>query len=229
VKLKDASAGKIDGSPGSVNDTELGNGWHKIAIQFKVTGELVHQTDVLASIGIVVAIIAEDPKDPMNADILLGQLNVYPSRIDSQPPHNAMLLWADFSGSSSNTGSDSLTGALTWEVAAAFPGLTNLDITSPEDPIPAWALQPTKEPWFPAFLYFNIYVQQHSGSGHVAGPENATWIGTSGYDGRRNTFQLTAQNIPFVVQQNLKVRFYIQGVTALGEVLAWERCVFVDV
>ncbi|THU86767.1 hypothetical protein K435DRAFT_867952 [Dendrothele bispora CBS 962.96] len=102
-------------------------------------------------------------------------------------------------------------------------------------------------------MYTNVYAQVlKAGGNSVANPEAALWIGTSGYgyEGRKNEFEvmegvfevltpgtLTSESdgkngknagIPSV-QKGDKVRFYVQGVTERGEVLGWDRSVWVEI
>ncbi|KAF9061330.1 glycosyl hydrolase family 85-domain-containing protein [Rhodocollybia butyracea] len=89
-------------------------------------------------------------------------------------------------------------------------------------PIAAWPAQPSTDVWFPKLMYANIYALEYRADGTPDKAENAVWIGTSGYgyEGMRNTTLRVGSG---------KMRFYIQGVTDKGDVLDWERCVFVDV
>ncbi|KAF9027236.1 hypothetical protein BDZ89DRAFT_1067058 [Hymenopellis radicata] len=201
--------GTVTITPTAANDTALPEGWTKLAITFSVDKE-----PTSASIGVVIAIVLED--EPLKASILLGQMNVFPS--PSNAVYDASLLWADYDTDSS---------MLTWEVAASFKPLTGLTITSPEDPIPAWDISPSAK-WFPRFVYYNVYASPFTTDVYVGGPEDASvvWIGTSGYERGKKKFVVDSRNMPF--DGNGKIRFFIQGVLDTGEVIPWERCVFVD-
>jgi mannosyl-glycoprotein endo-beta-N-acetylglucosaminidase len=122
----------------------------------------------------------------------------------------------------------SFSGTLSWEVASTFPAV-NTRITSPEDPIPAWNCQPTI-PWFPSFLYFNIYAQPFSDQYNVGKVDEAIWIGTSGagWSGKHKALLFFRKICRLRFRQH-KVRFYVQGVSDCGEVMKWHRCAFVDV
>ncbi|KAG6811951.1 hypothetical protein H0H92_005115 [Tricholoma furcatifolium] len=80
---------------------------------------------------------------------------------------------------------------------------------------------------------YNIYGALHSSdSGRVGQPEEATWLGTTGWDGQSNKFHVVPGNLPFWTktsdEKSTKIRFYVQGVTDRGSVLEWAKCVFVD-
>jgi mannosyl-glycoprotein endo-beta-N-acetylglucosaminidase len=150
------------------------------------------------------------------------------------------VLWADFTPTpaSSHRPTAPFLGTLSWEVATSFPIVTQSVIKSPEDPLPAWNLQPTID-WFPSFLYFNIYAQPFSDKWNVGTVDKAVWIGTSGLDGQCQGFYVLPENLPFEMNNNnpatttttstTKIRFYIQGVKDCGEVLKWQKCAYVDV
>ncbi|KAJ7911101.1 hypothetical protein B0H13DRAFT_2010538 [Mycena leptocephala] len=135
-----------------------------------------------------------------------------------------MLLRADFNATGSPNAP--LDGTLTWEIAATFATLT---LKGAEDAAPAWPIAPSAERWFPRFMYFNVYAQPHApGGAAVQKPEDAVWIGTSGYDGRAHAFAVRQGNLPFDFAGVKTVTFYVQGVTDRGEVLRWDQCVFVS-
>ncbi|KAF8164722.1 glycoside hydrolase family 85 protein [Crassisporium funariophilum] len=227
--------------PGSLEDfdcditgsatTELAGGWTKLTIQFTVarsaTTSSVFQT---AAIGLVIAIVTEEPTQPLQLSFLLGQLNIAPYLPQSFREEDSLVLWADYNPMATTNVRPAapLLGALSWEVATSFPRVTAVNITSPDDPLSAWNLQPTVD-WFPSFLYFNVYVQPFVDDWNVGKVEKAVWIGTSGSDGQRNGFDVVPENLPFSMTGKSKIRFYIQGVTDRGKVLKWDKCAFVDV
>ncbi|KAJ6615525.1 glycoside hydrolase family 85 protein [Mycena sp. CBHHK59/15] len=220
------NADTFDVRPQSVSSAPLASGWTKLCIQFESAATaLPADTPVTAALGLVASIVSEDAAKPLKLSLLLGQLNAYPSSPPSAPAHAPMLLWADFAGASPNVPMD---GTLTWEVAATFAPLPKLVLSGVEDPTSAWAVSPSVERWFPSFLYFNVYAQSHASAAFVPRPEDAVWIGTSGYDGRANAFAVRQTNLPFVDGVKM-ITFYVQGVTDRGEVLRWDQCVFVDV
>ena len=214
-------------TPNTISDAELPGGWMKLSIQFDLpakSGDFDPALHVQAAIGLVIAIATEVPTQPWQLSILLGQLNVFPSPTLVQHP---VILWADFERNSGESSYDRTSGILTWGIAASLSSSTRINVTSPEDPEPAWATDSSGR-WFPSFLYFNIYAQRYSSDGKVGRPDDAAWIGTTGLDGKVNRFVVRQQNLPFTDDEGAQTRFYVQGVTACGEVLPWKQCVFVD-
>ncbi|KDQ49805.1 glycoside hydrolase family 85 protein [Jaapia argillacea MUCL 33604] len=205
-----------------------GEGWTGLAIQFSVPGD--GDGDILSVIGLVVGMAAEDPSETSSFAVQLGQLTVRPTPPTTVPAHAHKILWADFSSDpTSNPNATGISGTLTWDTASSFSALTTISLTSPEDPIPAWIL-PASEHWFPTFLYFNIYAAMPLGLvGQPPSPERATFVGTTGLDGRGNRFYVEPALLPEVMRGVRAVRFYVQGVTDVGDVLRWEHCAFVDV
>ncbi|GLB33215.1 putative glycosyl hydrolase family 85 [Lyophyllum shimeji] len=208
------------------SDSEL---WSKLTIDFVVSEGQGAPSHINGALGLVVAIVAEDPSQASDVTILVGQLNVYavPPQSAAAPVQSPRILSADFVGPASIDDP----GILSWDVGVSFPLLHNITITSPDDPVSAWTVQPSNK-WFPDFVYFNIYALMITADGQGGQPEDAQWIGTTGLEGIRNTFTIVPQDLPFWSEQQVKkvskVRFYVQGVTDRGEVLGWDRCVFVD-
>ena len=214
----------------STSTIELSGGWTKLTTQFNLSGNKLQLT---AAIGLVMAIVSENPTEPLQLSFLLGQLNVNPHVPFTFKEEDTLVLWADFTptptSSSSNQPTAPFLGTLSWEVATSFPTVTKGTNKPPEDPFPAWNLQPTID-WFPSFLYFNIYAQLFTDKWNVPTVDKAVWIGTSGLDGQRFGFDVLPENLPFKVDPaTTPVRFYIQGVTDSGEVLIWQKCAYVDV
>ncbi|KAJ7031144.1 glycosyl hydrolase family 85-domain-containing protein [Mycena alexandri] len=217
----------FDIAPQSVSSTSLPGGWTKLCIRFESSTPLAEPT-LKAALGLVVSIIAEDPSQPLKLSLLLGQLNAYPSPGPTAPSHAPMLLWADFDTAKSLNAP--LDGTLSWEVASTFLPLPTLTLSGAEDANSAWPLAPSAERWFPRFMYFNIYAQRHGpGAAVVQRPEDAVWVGTSGYEGRARAFVVRQANLPFELAGVKTVTFYVQGVTDRGEILRWDQCVFIDV
>jgi mannosyl-glycoprotein endo-beta-N-acetylglucosaminidase len=182
--------------------------------------------DAVVAIGLILGVAPEDPTQPFDFSILLGQLNVFPTRPLTVSTYDPYLLWANFERAASPL--HSMLGILTWDAAVSLAPVTAVPVSTPEDPVPVWELD-MSEPRFPSFIYFNIFVQCHLPDGSVGGPEDATWIGTTGLEGRDNQFVVREQAIPGNAHGEVKVRFYVCGVTSHGEVLRWDRSVFVDV
>ncbi|KAJ7886164.1 glycosyl hydrolase family 85-domain-containing protein [Mycena olivaceomarginata] len=222
----------FDVVPQSVSSA-LPDGWTKLCVQFETSAPVPDATTVKAALGFVISIVAEDPSTALNLSLLLGQLDAYPTPSPAAPTPAPMLLWADFAVTASSPNAQPLDGTLTWEVAATFMPLSNvLTLTGAEDPASAWPIAPSAERWFPRFMYFNVYAQPHrAGAAVVQKPEDAVWIGTSGYDGlgQAHAFAVRQANLPFDLGGVKTVSFYVQGVTDRGEVLRWDQCVFVNV
>ena len=207
-----------------------------------------------AAIGVMVAMVAEEPLlEPSSIRLLLGQLNIYTAPPALAPEFKPKILWAHFIPSSpsefvnphTSKGDDpGLAGMLRWETAASFPPLDPTliadIITSPEAPISALPLY--HPGWFPGFVYFNVYALPYAtvdGQDKVGQPEQAVWVGTSGVEGRRNVFGIPNGRLLFgkdsdngngngEVNKKRKIRFYVQGVDGVGQVMKWEECAFVD-
>ena len=171
--------------------------------------------------GLVVRFKTQGPSKAVQFSILLGQLAV--CLAPPIPSFNLSLaspriLWADFQPSK-----DHNSGILTWELGSAYPRIT-LPVTNPpeDSPIPSWSFDNSKHA-FPSCAYFNIYAGTPLG-----GPTGATFIGTTGLDGRANRFYVDWGVLPDVIKGLKEIRFFVQGVTDCGEVMEWEQCVFVD-
>jgi len=214
-----------------ISHEDLPGGWTQLAIRFSLTAdpeELVTTSlDISVAIGLITGIAPDDPAKPFAFSILLGQLNVFPSTPPGVATHISFMAWADFQHTPPDTSDRRVSGILTWDTVITLAPLTTIGVISPEDPVPVWKLG-ISDHYFPTFLYCNIYAQVHSPDGHVAGPENALWIGTTGLDGRDGRF---AVNLPVSSEagEAKAVRLYIQGVNDRGEVLPWNQCVFVDI
>ena len=201
---------------------DLASDWQKLDIRFVVL--VVDQEEVRVEIGLILGLIIADPTQATQASITVGSLAIYPSLPSSHVEPSPKLIWADFAPSARST---PFTGVLTWEIGVQHLPLGNVTITSPEDSNPAWLTSFTARS---PFLYFNIYANaRKNGDGDAVRPEDATFIGSTGLDGRAKRFFVD----PAILTTSLKgakaLRFYVQGVTERGLVLPWENCVFVDV
>ena len=65
-------------------------------------------------------------------------------------------------------------------------------------------------------------------AGVASKPEEAIFVGTTGWHGHRNTLTLYRDVLPEEVKKG-PIRVYVQGVLEGGVVLPWSRCAFVDV
>ncbi|KAG7089814.1 hypothetical protein E1B28_011463 [Marasmius oreades] len=216
-------------TPTSENDSHVGNGWMKLAIQFTLLDADAPSEGMLISLGFTLAIVTEDPSQPFELPILLGQLNVHPSYPINIPKHTPMILWVDFSRSTSE-----LSGIISYETATSLPLPVQPSIASSEDPVPAWVTQPTSMQWFTRLMYANIYAQWFDPLVSTPLPSDAVWIGTTKYGlgGRKNVFDVQRENLPPSVQghgRKGRVRVYVQGVSETGEVMKWEQCAYVDI
>jgi mannosyl-glycoprotein endo-beta-N-acetylglucosaminidase len=213
---------KCPGSALDVSDItateDLSRGWTRQTLTFTLPE---NQSNALVIAGLVLGFATEDPSKEVQFSILLGQLAVYQAPPTPRPYlslASPRVLWADFKPSE-----DRKSGLLTWETAAGFSPIS-LPASAPtvESPTPLWSVD-TSDHVFPSCAYFNIY----AGTA-LAGPTQATFIGTTGLDGRPNRFHVDWGVLPNTIKGLKEIRFYVQGVTNHGEAMEWERCVFVD-
>ena len=217
----------------STSTHDLPLGWTKLTIQFRTSaGDETAVPPSTVAIGLVIAIVTEEPAQPVQLSFLFGQLDVSASLPPSFTEDDTLILWANFTAAPTTPRQPSapLFGELTWEVTATFPRVTSINVRTPDDPISVWNVQPTTT-WFPSLLYFNVYAQLFADEWNVGKVDQAVWIGTSsaGWSGKKTAFSVLPQNLPFSVPAKGKIRFYVQGVTDRGEVMKWDRCAFVDV
>lgn len=207
--------------------TDLLHGWSKQELTFTSTST---SGPISIAVGLVVGFVAKDPSLPCNFALSLGKLAVYPSPptppISVGSPH---VFWACFTPDSATDSLANLVGVLTWDTALSLPPMPPIDPykNHPEDPRPAWVLDDAL-PQSVSFLYFNVYVTTYASEIDTSDLLPATFIGTTGLDGRANRFYVEPQCLPQGLEGKRCLRFYVQGVTNLGEVLPWERCAFVD-
>ncbi|RDX41228.1 hypothetical protein OH76DRAFT_1459242 [Lentinus brumalis] len=209
----------------SVSETSLPNDWTELLLDFTLATE--HPKDVLTASGLVIGFTCEDPTEAVAFTIHIGALSVYANPLSPKhTPLNPKVIWADFAQNQPIYKTVSpFVGTLTWGTGISLGPVPALTLTSPEDTEPAWILDhpPT------SFAYFNVYVHAHAGEGTALAPETATYIGTTGLDGRANRFYVDPACLPAELESAKGARFYVQGVTDKGEVLEWEDCTFVDV
>lgn len=224
-----------------ISDEEVSNGWNRVSIRFSCSSSSESSADIPASIGLVMAIAAEDLSLPSyEIKVHLGQLTVVPSLPKNNDLTEPRIIWT-------NTNLITVNGKefieLTWDLAPSFTENVNLNgLTSSEDPNPVWRIDHSLDAvWFPKVVYYNIYgISRSSGprsqpdsAAEVSSsnpgslhPSNATFIGTSGLDGVGNRVVLEKNHLNDVVGND--GRIYVQGVTELGNVLPWEKCSYVD-
>ncbi|KAI9512749.1 glycosyl hydrolase family 85-domain-containing protein [Russula earlei] len=197
---------------------DLPGRWTRQTLTFTL---LENQREEPITVGLVVGFATEDPSKAVQFSILLGQLAVYPAPPPSSPHLSVAaprILWANF-----QRGEAGKSGVLTWEIAATFPPISLPRTLPPVDsPIPLWSLD-SSDHAFTSYSYFNIYA-----GAALGGPARATFIGTTGLDGRANRFYVDWEVLPDAIKHMKEVRFYVQGVTDRGEVIEWEQCAFVD-
>ena len=229
------------------SETPLPGGWKKLSITLIVENDPEAGPIITSAIGLNITILAETFAHwyALDVSLLIGQLCVYPARPLDVEVYVPMILWADVTPQlpSSNTSLGSrnkpLGGTITWETAVAFPNTPNSTITTPDDPVSVFKVPPPMQeyPWFPSFVYFNVYASVYPVIGTVGLPEAAVWIGTSGATdyGRKCAFWIGWKNLRGLLGlgdtgvRKSKVRFYVQGVTDRGVLLEWDKCVYVDV
>lgn len=209
---------------------DLANGWRRLSVQLVLSTNPAEPSpsDVGCAVGMVLGFATEDPTKPLELAITLGSLVVYPNTLSSAVQTNPKIIWADFAHSPPPGATGSATrfsGILSWEIGDYLAPLTSLTLTGPEDPKPAWPSSTRA----PDFLFFNVYALPHASENVALKPEDATFIGSTGLDGRANRFYVDPACLPSGLDNVQTVRFYVQGLTERGTLLRWEDCVFVDI
>ncbi|OCH93261.1 hypothetical protein OBBRIDRAFT_749870 [Obba rivulosa] len=204
--------------------TESLGEWARLTVEFSLPSD--RETGALVASGLVLGLVMEDPTQDVQIFIDLGALSVYTRPKAPQVSRKRpKLIWADFKPHSASSG-ERFCGTVSWEVAESFDALTDLTITSPEDPQPAWVLESS----IPPFSYFNVYAGAVPEEGQGASsPLNSTFIGTTGLNGRERCFFVDPACLPSSLKGASALRYYIQGVTDEGYTLGWESCTFVEV
>jgi len=228
------TTGSLDFSGDGVVD-ELPHGWSRTSIQFVATGNaLGNEAENVISVGLILSLTTEDPSSPYEISLQLGQLSIHPTPSTTTVPYKSRILWADCElqtstpPQSDNSAAKSLL-AVSWDTSIYFTSNATINPLHIEDPNPPWVLDRSPR-WYPQFQYFNIYaLNRAKDSGGATGwrPEDAKFIGTSGYDGIRNKLVVDWNALPAQLRER-PLRVYVQGVTETGEILPWDRCAFVD-
>ena len=196
---------------------ELAREWSRLSIDLTVRSQ--SPSDVRIATGLVLGFAVDDPTQDVRFFVSLGSLAVYASHsLIAVLEHEPKILWADFKKDPSP-----VAGTLTWGNGGFFGPSVHHPPSGPEDPIPLWSLGPPP----PAFLYFNIYALPHSAN--ALSPDEAVFIGSTGLDGRLERFYVDPACLPVEWKDAPGYRYYVQGITARGEILDWEHCVWVDV
>ena len=209
----------------SVSETSLPHGWTELVLDFIL--KIDHHRDILTASGVVIGFTCEDPTEAVTFTINIGALSVYANPVSpAHTPLNPKVIWADFAQNQPIYKTISpFVGTLTWGTGISLGPVPTLTLTSPEDTEPAWILDHPPR----AFTYFNVYVHAHPVEGSAVSPEKATFIGTTGLDGRENRFYVDPACLPSELKGAKGARFFVQGVTDRGQVMEWEDCAFVDV
>ncbi|KAI0640580.1 glycosyl hydrolase family 85-domain-containing protein [Trametes meyenii] len=205
-----------------LSETSLPGGWTQVVVDFKLP--IQRPTDILSAAGLVVGFACEDPSEAIDFAVHIGALSVWANPAPKHTAPEPRITWAQIAPSPEDDDGKPFTGVLTWGVGMSLGPTPVIHLTSPEDTEPCWVIDDAHS----GFLYFNVYAQAHTAEGVAVGPEKATFIGTTGLDGRENRFYVDPACLPPEVAGAKKARFYVQGVTDRGKVLEWEDCAFVD-
>lgn len=236
VLSKDSDADKLEITAGAEGTSAtLANGWNKTTIQLQYSESAAD--DVTCAVGLIIGIAPEDPSEPFEVVVQLGQLNVKPKLPSNVVTLRPQILWAniepfDSSQRSNPHGTQSEINnspslSLTWDASVSMGSAPILRIISAEDPNPSWILHRT-ESWFPSFVYFNIYGQAYDTRPAMWNPDDALFIGTTGLDCTGDRFIMEKESLPERLKKGV-IRFYVQGVLNTGEVLPWDACSFVEI
>lgn len=241
VKLEDeegASAGGVDISGEGIID-ELQHGWCRTSIQFTPTGSaLGSDIDKVITVGLIMSLTTEDPSSAYEVSMQFGQLSIYPTPPANIVPCESRILWADcdFSTSSQQSPVNAVSTTksplvISWDTSISFTSYAKINPLHIEDPNPPWILDRSPR-WYPKFQYFNVYAlkRAHTSSGGATEwrPEDAQFIGTSGLSGMRNKMTVDSSTLPERLRKG-PLRVFVQGLMETGEILPWDRCVFVDI
>ncbi|EAU82416.1 hypothetical protein CC1G_11102 [Coprinopsis cinerea okayama7 len=207
--------GEDQGKIISNTTTEVGNGWRKVHILFEIETPVEGGSIIVpSSIGLVIAVSNVSTTEQFEFPFLVGQITIHPHLPDRYKEFKPALLWLLFTPSA---GTNSLDGTLTWDVVAAIERPPPVEINNPDDAQIPWNLQPTKQEWFPDFLYFNVYVLELLDGGGQGPPQ---WIGTTGYDGEKKRFFIYDESLP-PTSGLRRFTFQIEGVLETGESTHW--------
>ena len=209
------------------HDDERLNGWSRTSVRFTADAKDPAE-GTLISIGTVLGMFTEDASKSYNIQLRLGQLSVLPAPVERVEPALTRILWASAETTRDNN-ADAATSnqlSLTWEFASSFDSPPRFTPTNRDDPNPPWILDHTLSS-LPRFAYFNVYVLAIK-AGVASKPEEAIFVGTTGWHGHRNALTLYRDVLPEEVKKG-PIRVYVQGVLEGGVVLPWSRCAFVEV
>ncbi|KAL5488469.1 hypothetical protein ACEPAI_6587 [Sanghuangporus weigelae] len=222
-----------------VSSLDLENGWSRLSVTCKpiapASAGSSSSFNIVANIGIILAVASEDASLPYTIDITLGQLSVLPkSPLTDLSSYSMRLLWVDHTreaGPNPNSPQSEIL-IITWESCISYtsPAIVGSDNPDPEVLFPPWTLDRSPH-WIPRLQYANIYAEK--GAWNIYPSQAAVFLGTSGWGSGAHTgagpdrFVLERSTLPEKLRDG-KVRFYVQAVTDRGSVLPWGRCAFVD-
>ncbi|EIW81737.1 glycoside hydrolase family 85 protein [Coniophora puteana RWD-64-598 SS2] len=247
---------------GEVVQTSLSAGWEQQSVQVTVLKGSTSSTQTeTVNIGLVIGFATEDPSKTCSFSLLLGQLTAYPSLLSpnaslAPPEQTTSILYVSYTPTYSPSyvsgeayaptprGARAFApGTLSWTLSTSLPPFTlPQNPILPDDPTPLWLLRPSPPAPEVEFAYFNIYALARFAHDGLKpeypnpAPERATWVGTTGYDGRALGFVVDPRCLEGVSGMSMSggdeaprgVRFYVQGVTQRGEVIGWDWCAWVD-
>ncbi|TFK24205.1 hypothetical protein FA15DRAFT_641353 [Coprinopsis marcescibilis] len=208
-------AGENQGTIVSQKTTDLAFSWKQTTVVFEIVTPIeVGSIIVPSSIGLVIGVTTTSSTESFEFPFLVGQIAVYAHLPDQYEEFITALLWITFTPG----GDKPLDGTLTWDVIVALQQPEPVTIDDPEDTRVPWNLQPTKQVWFPKYLYFNIFAKPILAGGGY-GP--AVWIGTTGLDGLTKKFYVYDDALPQTGGSGRRFTFEIQGLLETGELTHW--------
>lgn len=230
LTVKESTGSEVEVTPAEPM-AGVGQGWQALSVYYMYHSGTVNSSKKAGvTIGMVFGMAAEDPTQNTRISVLVGQVSITSLLNPEAVVHTPKISWASFKKSKGNPNSNQRAGELRWDVAATFPLLQHIVLVSPEDPQPAWPTIQTGQPEHSPFLYFNVFVHAYRRHTGLCGPpETATFVGTTGLDGRLYRFVIEQEMLPLEAITQPTTRFFVQGVTHTGEILPWDRCAFVDV
>ncbi|KAG8883668.1 hypothetical protein FRB97_006158 [Tulasnella sp. 331] len=215
---------------------QLANGWNGVEVCFQINAGTA-KDECFCIIGLRLEGLSSAAEFTRPLKILVGLLSI---RIEENLQANPVILgiqWlpATIDKAKPPIGS-SLSGKLSWQVALKPRDITPSEsvtaITAIDDPRPPWGFSFTSLAPMLSFVYHNIYAIAHNpeDAGSFK-PEDATFIATTGIDGRINSVQF--DNFPFRTVSAgagvIRVRLYIRGVKETGQVVPWLRTPYIDI
>ncbi|PFH47313.1 glycoside hydrolase family 85 protein [Amanita thiersii Skay4041] len=229
---------------------QVASGWTSLQAHAKVTLSGSSGRPAALALGLTFKITGGTTSGTDLISLSLGQMSVFVAPV-SDPDLGWVTtpLWADFTPNLSAKHEkeveveaiDNFNGVLTWAALTSLLPDTSPthQITGSEDPVPAWKETPADGSWIDQYAYWNIYAQVITTPTAMVAltekPTDAVWIGTSGVEyggdvGKVGRFMILGKNLPVNAPtgDSSTLRFFVQGVTARGEVTQWDNVVWVD-